>query len=295
MTLTRRLRRPIAVGVTLLALGGGTWLALSQYVSWHVSHGMAVPAVVEVAGSQRLAGDYLVVSYEVGGEAFERRLRSTFASYSAYEVGQQITVYVDDDVPTRVATADGFSSLGLWMVSPIPLLVFGGVGTILIPLDRWVRWRKVPAHVRRGGRVPELSIQFETRNLFPEQAEIWRKIESSLQDRLQAKLPDREQSSVPRVLVKFIVGGDASSAGGESGVSRGGGAAIRPQAIGYSVAGFARKVSVITVEAPFPSDAPRDWERLVQDRLARAVTTAEEFARESGLANDLTHVRRVIG
>ena len=294
MTLARRLRRPVVVGLALLVCGVGTWQALDHYVSRQVSHGTEVAAVVEVAGSQRLAGDYLMVSYEVGGEAFERRLRSTFTSYSAYEVGQQITVYVDEGVPTRVATADGFSSLGLWMVSPIPLLVFGGVGAILIPLDRWVRWRKVPAHVKRGGRVPELSVQFQTRNLLPERAEVWREIESQLQDRLRARLPDREQSSVPRVLVKFIVGGDTSSAGGESGASRGG-VALRPHAVDYSVAGFARKASVITVEAPLPSDPPRDWERLVQDRLAEAVATAEQYARKSGLANDLTHVRQVIG
>lgn len=102
MTLTRRLRRPIAVGVTLLALGVGTWLALSQYVSWHVSHGTAVPAVVEVAGSQRLVGDYLMVSYEVGGDSFERRLRSTFTSYSPYEVGQQPSL--TGQVARRVST-----------------------------------------------------------------------------------------------------------------------------------------------------------------------------------------------
>jgi hypothetical protein len=295
VTLARRLRLPVVVGLALLVCGVGTWQALDHYVSRQASHGTEVAAVVEVAGSQRLAGDYLMVSYEVDGEAFERRLRSTFTSYSAYEVGQQITVYVDEDVPTRVATADGFSSLGLWMSSPIPLLVFGGVGTILIPLDRWLKWRKVPAPIKRGGRVPELSVQFQTRNLFPERVEVWGEIERSLQDRLHAKLPDREQSSVPRVLVKFIVGGDASSAGGESGASRGRGAALRPQAVDYSVAGFARKVSVISVEAPLPSGPPPDWERLVQDRLAQAVATAEQYARKSGLANDLTHVRRMIG
>lgn len=176
---------------------------------------------------------------------------------------------------SRVATADGFTSLGLWMMSPWPLLAVGGALVAIIAPERWVRWWRLPAHVRRVDRIPTLSVRLEAGG---HRTERWREAYERLEAVLETNSAQLARADGHRVLVRCRIGNGRRDA----------------QPDGGKVTGYARKAKLITVTVDLPADPPADADAVLWANVKNAVDRAQQFARDEGLAGDLSDVHECL-
>ncbi|MFI1192322.1 DUF3592 domain-containing protein [Micromonospora sp. NPDC020750] len=134
-------RLPRGIRVIVAALFGTVLICgavllddrLNATVEQRVSEGTAVTGRVVQAERFRVSRSYAVtrmtVAYAVDGVAYQERFSSQL-DVGRHHAGEELTVYVDRDDPSRAATAEGYATEDLLLQLPDLLGVAGGLAIV---------------------------------------------------------------------------------------------------------------------------------------------------------------------
>lgn len=128
----------VGAGIAVLVVGLVAWAVLDSRVDERIRTGLPVQAEVVASGTVKTgragSSPRVNVRYSVGGRDIEATLMSMLAG-SQYQIGDQLTIYVDRTDPTKAATSDGFASEDRLMLLPLFLTAGGscvaGLATVM--------------------------------------------------------------------------------------------------------------------------------------------------------------------
>lgn len=132
----------VALVAGLLLLGGAVVYheVMAGRIEERVVAGRAVPATVAEVRLARGLPDRVVVRYTVGSRTYRTTLTALFTA-PQYAAGERVTAYTDRADPTRVATAEGYTSESWWLLAPpLPMGSAGAVIAVVAagqPVRRW--------------------------------------------------------------------------------------------------------------------------------------------------------------
>ncbi|WP_320068429.1 DUF3592 domain-containing protein [Micromonospora sp. RTGN7] len=118
---------------------------LNATVDQRVNEGTAVTGRVVQADRLRVSRSSSVtrmtVAYSVGGVAYQERFSSELDEGRRH-AGEELTVYVDLNDPSKAATADGYATEDLLLQLPILLGVAGGLAIVAALV--WIKTGRHP-------------------------------------------------------------------------------------------------------------------------------------------------------